>query len=229
MNVEGAVARAMKDYSMLADGDRVWIGASGGKDSLALSWLLSRRRDWAKPSFALGALRVLMSGAPGEAPRIRPAESGPLAELYSSWGIELHECVIPRLEGNALNCYSCASKRREALLSYALKRGYNVIALGHHLDDILTTALMNVVTHGKRFLMEPRRDYGKFGVRLVRPLAYVPEESIRRLVERSAWPVASCSCGRGQDGDRAEFRQRLEVLSGSRLDAKLKILRALSA
>jgi tRNA(Ile)-lysidine synthase TilS/MesJ len=292
MNVEKALLKAIHDYSLIKPGDRILIGASGGKDSLALSFLLSRLVANRRLSVELGALKVIISPhcaeglQPAEgfasAEGLRPpedlrsaedlldAEDGSpitarrnsdelpavpevldrqrlhqqqrqhqqhqqqfqqphhqLAALYSQWGIPLKYSGIRAPDGSALGCYRCSSLRRQALASYALEEGYTSIALGHHLDDILTTALMNMVAHGSAAVMKPRRHYEKLGLLLIRPLAYVPEESLRRLAACKGWQSVTCSCPFGLDGDRAEFRRRLDILCGNSLSAKLKLLRAL--
>lgn len=86
---------------------------------------------------------------------------------------------------------------------------------------------MNLVTHGSGPAMNPCRNYDKLGLLLIRPLAYVPEESIRRLAASQGWDSITCTCPAGTVGDRAEFRRRLEVLCGGKLSAKLKLLKGL--
>ena len=268
MNIEKAMAKAVHDYSMIQDGDKILIGASGGKDSLALSWLLSRMAARGRPAFTLGALKVVIapdvteglykpqmdaltigsSGGSGDGvdectgnSLEANSESNPpdrLARLYTDWGIPLmYYGIRARMDTVAApnnppeelitGCYRCSSLRREALANYAKNEGYGAIALGHHLDDLLTTALMNLVIHGGGAAMKPSRAYDKLGLCLIRPLAYVPEESIRRLAAKMGWDSLTCTCPSGTAGDRAEFRRRLEVLCGGRLEAKLKLLKGL--
>jgi tRNA 2-thiocytidine biosynthesis protein TtcA len=265
MNIEKAMARAIRDHSMIQEGDSILIGASGGKDSLALSWLLARlaarmsarmsarMATSGRPALRLGALKVVIG--PEVVAGLHETPEDKLTLLYKTWGIPLRFFGIRvRIESGALpsalqagppvgcqagcqseldpgevvsGCYRCSSLRREALASYARQEGYSSIALGHHLDDILTTALMNLVTHGSGSAMKPCRSYDKLGLLLIRPLAYVPEESIIRLAARMGWDSLSCTCPAGTTGDRAEFRHRLEVLCGSSLAAKLKLLKGL--
>jgi len=75
--------------------------------------------------------------------------------------------------------------------------------------------------------MKPCRHFDRLGLLLIRPLAYVPEESIRRLAASNGWENITCTCPAGTDGARAEFRRRLEVLCGNKLSAKLRLLRGL--
>lgn len=227
---------------MIRPGDRVLIGASGGKDSMLLSYLLARRRDALARRSADGdgmpsgdgsgplellALRAVYgdSGPPGA----RAPADARLAALYASWGIPLLDYSIASPPPAELGCYRCASLRRAALMSFAGSEGFNVIALGHHLDDILTTALMNLVRRGTTEGMEPVRDYPDFGVRLVRPLCQTPEESIRRFAAERGWLSVSCSCPAGAHGERAEFGRRLDALCPAGLAEKRRLFDGLVA
>lgn len=227
---------------MIRPGDRVLIGASGGKDSMLLSYLLARRRDDLARRVAAGgeapagegsaplkllALRVVYGEAGRPGPRA-PTDDR-LAGLYESWGIPLIEYALDSPAPAELGCYRCASLRRAALMSYASSEGFNVVALGHHLDDILTTALMNLVRRGMIEGMEPVRAYPGFGVKLVRPLCYIPEESIRRLAAERGWLSVSCSCPAGADGERAEYKRRLEALCPGGLAEKRRLFEGLIA
>ena len=155
-----------------------------------------------------------------------------LERLYAEWGVPYEVIDVPvvgRLKpGKEMNCYWCATQRRTELMHHALEQGYNKIALGHHLDDILTTLLMNMVNKGELSTMVPKLKYRKFPVTVIRPLALVPEESIRRFALASGWLSVTCSCAYGADGERKEFQRRLETVTGGSLDAKLRMFHSLS-
>lgn len=227
--IEKAIAKAIYDYHLIEEGDRILIGASGGKDSTTLSWALARRLRWEGPRFTLQALRIRTDVPGGAMPK--EAEQA-LKWLYAEWGVPLETVDVPvigRLKpGKEMNCYWCATQRRTELMRYALAHGYNKIALGHHLDDILTTLLMNMVKKGELSTMIPKLAYRKFPVTVIRPLALVPEESIRRFAAFQGWLNVTCSCSYGAEGERKEFQRRLEVLTGGELDAKLRMFYSLS-
>jgi tRNA 2-thiocytidine biosynthesis protein TtcA len=204
---------------MLAPGSSVLIGLSGGKDSLALAWLLSRARGSLFPG-----LRLLAARAAPEPDTLEGRVEACLSSKLAEWGIPSIKLGMPH-DATKRGCKACADARRRALMRLALAEGFEAIALGHHLDDILATYLMNLCEHGRAEPMLPARRYGGFGVRLIRPLAYVPEESIRRLAAKEGWTVASCSCPRADSGTRARYRERLEALSGGSLAVKRKMLR----
>jgi len=227
--IEKAIAKAIYDYQLIEEGDRILIGASGGKDSTTLSWALARRLQWEGPRFELKALRIRTDVPGGGMPK--DAERA-LEDLYQEWGIPLETVDVPvigRLKpGKEMNCYWCATQRRTELMHHALAQGYNKIALGHHLDDILTTLLMNMVNKGELSTMVPKLTYRKFPVTVIRPLALVPEESIRRFAASQGWLNVTCSCSFGADGERKEFQRRLDILTGGKLDAKLRMFHSLS-
>ncbi|MFQ3621510.1 MAG: tRNA 2-thiocytidine biosynthesis TtcA family protein [Spirochaetales bacterium] len=226
--IEKAIAKAIHDYHLIEKGDRILIGASGGKDSTTLSWALARRKRWGTPPFELKALRI-RTDVPGGGMPLEAEKA--LEALYTEWDLPLETRDVPvigRLKpGKQMNCYWCATQRRTELMHYALEHGYNKIALGHHLDDILTTFLMNMVNKGELSTMVPLLKYKKFPVTVIRPLALVPEESIRRFAAAQGWLSVTCSCSYGAEGERKEFQRRLDILTSSDLDAKLRMFYAL--
>lgn len=228
-HIEKLVAKAVLDYSLLAEGDRVLLGASGGKDSTVLAWALSRRRRWNAPRFELEALRIV-GDVPGGG---MDAESAArLAVLYAEWGIPYRTLEVPivgRLkDGERMNCWWCATQRRTELIRCALENGFNKIALGHHLDDILATLLMNMAKKGEFATMPPRLQYGKYPLEVIRPLALVEEESIRGFARERGWLAVTCSCAFGADRERSEFRRRLETLCGGTEEGKRNLFRSMS-
>ncbi|MCX7656603.1 MAG: tRNA 2-thiocytidine biosynthesis TtcA family protein [Treponemataceae bacterium] len=228
-HIEKLIAKAILDYQMIQGGDRILIGASGGKDSTTLAWSLSRRRKWQRPPFEVAALRVATDVPGGQL----PAEAVRYIEnLYEEWGIPLVTVEIPVMAlvkpGQTMNCYWCSTLRRTELLKYALGYGFNKIALGHHLDDILTTLLMNMTKKGELGTMPPRLHYEKYPIEIIRPLALVTEEQIRSFATEMGWAKYTCSCAWGGDKERKDYQRRLEVLTGGNREAKYLMLRSLS-
>jgi len=217
MNIVRDFIKAIYDFSLIDPGDRILLGISGGKDSLTMGYLFSQLHGRERSRFEVGAVHV------NQGPPLDPE----ILKYFETWGIPLENLDPPAPNREIGGCYHCASERRRVLMNRALDRGYTKIALGHHLDDILTTFLMNLLIHGEAQPMAVRRDYRAFGLTLIRPLAYVPEESIRRFVERQGWKATTCSCSRGNDGNRRDFRERLENLTLGSLETKRRMLRAL--
>lgn len=228
-HIEKLVAKAIHDYAMLAPGDRVLLGASGGKDSTALAWALSRRRRWEAPRFELAALRIV-GDVPGGG--MTESQAAALASRYAEWGIPYQTIEVPivgRLkDGEKMSCYWCATQRRTELIRWALDKGFNKIALGHHLDDILATLLMNMAKKGEIATMPPRLKYEKYPLEVIRPLALVEEESIRGFARDQGWLASTCTCAFGADGERKEYQRRLNALCGGSAEGKRNLYRSMS-
>lgn len=233
-HIEKLVAKAIHDYHLIEEGDRILVGASGGKDSTVLSWALGRRRRWKAPSFKLEALRVA-GDVPGA--MMNDESAAAIAALYKEWDIPLHVLEVPIIgrlkKGKKMSCYWCSTQRRTELIKYAMEHGFNKIALGHHLDDILTTLLMNMTKKAELATMPPRVKYDKYPLEVLRPLALVMEESIRSFAQDQGWLQITCSCDYGADGERKEYQRRLDLLTaaqgGGTEEAKRNLFRSLSA
>ena len=227
--IEKLIAKAVQDYDLLAEGDRILLGASGGKDSTVLAWALSRRRRWEAPRFTVEAVRIV-GDVPGGGMGADAASR--LADLYAEWGIPYRTLEVPivgRLkDGEKMSCYWCSTQRRTELIHLALEEGFNKLALGHHLDDILATLLMNMTKKGEIATMPPRLRYDKYPLEVIRPLALVEEESIRGFAREMGWLAVTCSCAYGADGERAEYRRRLEELTGGMEEGKRNLFRSMS-
>ncbi|QQO07423.1 tRNA 2-thiocytidine biosynthesis TtcA family protein [Breznakiella homolactica] len=227
--VEKLIAKAIHDYSLINESDRILIGASGGKDSAVLAWALSRRRKWNAGNFELRGVHI-SGDVPGGGVHGPALEA--LVSLYKTLDIPLEIVSIPiigRLKpGKSMNCYWCATQRRGELISYTLSKGFNKIALGHHLDDILTTLLMNMVKKGETATMVPRMKYRKYPVEIIRPLALVQEESIRSFAGSMGWTAHTCTCDYGADRERKEFQRRMHCLCGNTEEGKRNLFRAMT-
>lgn len=228
-HIEKLIAKAVQDYGMLAEGDRILLGASGGKDSTTLAWALSRRRRWESPRFELEAVRIV-GDVPGGG--MDAAAAARLAEMYAEWDIPFRTLEVPivgRLKaGEKMSCYWCSTQRRTELIRLALAEGFNKLALGHHLDDILATLLMNMTKKGEIATMPPRLRYEKYPLEVIRPLALVEEESIRGFAREMGWLATTCTCSFGADGERKEYQCRLVTLTGGKEEGKRNLFRSMS-
>lgn len=230
-----AADKALSEYSMLNDGDSVLIGASGGKDSTALAeYLSSLRIRRSAPRFRLEALhvrtefesRALSAGRPVDGdlfPRI--------AGLFSSWNIPLHVVdvsVLGRLKpGRKMSCWWCSTQRRTELNHFALAGGFNKIALGHHLDDILETFLMNALGKAELSTMPPVLRYQKYPVTVIRPLCFCDTGMIVRHTMSRGYSSFVCTCAYQDNSYRKEARARLEALTDGSYRNKLSLFDAL--
>ncbi len=201
--------RAILDYELIGDGDRVMVGLSGGKDSWALLQILDVLRQRAPIHFTLVAVTV-DSG-------YKEFQHGLIADACAARGWEhriehtqIGEVMDDLLESSATPCSLCARLRRGVLYRIAGEVGATKIALGHHLDDFVETLLLNLFFAGALKAMPARlvSDDGRHVV--IRPLVYVTEADTRQYAKEQALPVVGCCCP--SCGDLSLQRQRVKRL-----------------
>ena len=149
--------RGINAFSMIKDGDTVLISASGGKDSLALSLALSIRRKWLPIDYKLKALMINWIEHP-----IEEDYRDKLKEYYSALDIDFEivdENQFPSSFKGNFNCYLCSRNRRRILFDYASKNDIKLIAMGHHLDDLVETSLMNLCFRADFSTMKPVQEF----------------------------------------------------------------------
>jgi tRNA 2-thiocytidine biosynthesis protein TtcA len=129
------------ERKLINEGDRILIAASGGKDSTVLAWALASIRPALKINYELAALHISSDFSDD-------CKKSLLPECLAGWDIPFTDIFVPvigRLKpGEKMNCYWCSTQRRTELIKYAVENGFNIIALGHHLDDIIETFFMNM-------------------------------------------------------------------------------------
>ncbi|MBR6155221.1 MAG: tRNA 2-thiocytidine biosynthesis protein TtcA [Treponema sp.] len=218
------IDKAVYDYKLIEKGDRILIGASGGKDSTALVEYFANRLKRKTDDFSFTAIHIEtdFEGCT-MSPRLR--------EQFKTWNVEAVNYFVDvqnRIkEGHKMNCYWCSTQRRNELISYALKNGYNKIALGHHLDDILETLLMNMLFKAKLFTMPPRLDYKKYPLTIIRPLCYADVETIKEHASQAGYISTTCTCMYQDNSGRKDARARLQALTNGDRRAKEKLFESL--
>ena len=149
------------------------------------------------------------------------------------WGIPFADLSVPIIgrlkEGRKMNCYWCSTQRRTELIKYAMENGFNKIALGHHLDDIIETFFMNMTGKGIFLCMPIRLSYRKYPITLIRPLAYLEEREIISCAEEQGILKAACTCPYGINSGRREMRERIAAFTNNKGAVKRRILSALSS
>ena len=216
-NLLRKVNRAINEFSLIRDGDRVCVALSGGKDSLSLLHLLIEHARFFPVRFEIGAAFVRSDAD------IHAAETEAfLSDICRERGIPfavLPVTVTLDREGNtcAPTCFWCSWNRRETLFRHCVDRGYTRLALGHHSDDVAETTLMNLFYHGTLETMIPSRSFydGKFD--LIRPLFYVREKDTAMLARMAGFATHTCTCA---IGDESKRRVMKETVREMKKDAK---------
>ncbi len=203
--------RCIEDYAMIAPGDRIAVGVSGGKDSLTLLAVMARLREFYPLPFELEALTVDM-GVPG-------MDFSPVADWCASIGVpytrietEISHIIFDlRREKNP--CALCAKMRRGALHDAMAERGLNKIALGHHFDDAVETFFLSLFYEGRLSCFQPVTYLDRTGITQIRPLLYCGEGAIRSAAARSGLPVVHNPCPANGYTRRQEVKELVAELS----------------
>jgi tRNA 2-thiocytidine biosynthesis protein TtcA len=203
------VTKAITDFGLIEDGDRVMVGLSGGKDSWALLNILDKLRQRAPIAFSLVAVNV-DSGYKDYKHDVIARTCEARGWEYRIEHTSIGEVMDDLLEANATPCSLCARMRRGVLYRIAAEVGATKIALGHHLDDFIETLLLNLFFAGALKAMPARlvSDNGEHVV--IRPLAYVGEDEARLYCKEVGLPIIGCCCP--ACGDLSLQRQRVKRL-----------------
>jgi len=221
----GTVRRAVDDYNMIADGDRVAVGVSGGKDSMLLLLALDHLRGFYPRRFELEAVTVELG--------FEGMDFTPVRELCDSLGVpytcvrtDIKEIVFDvRQEKNP--CSLCAKMRRGAINDVLRQRGISKLALGHHFDDAVETFMMSLLFEGRLSCFDPVTYLDRSGVTQIRPLIYAGEKRIASLAEQLDIPVVENPCPMDRSSKRWEIKQMLAAMSEQYPDMKSKIFGAM--
>ena len=209
--------KACADYRLIADGDHILIGLSGGKDSLLLTELLGRRARIHVPSFKVSALHVRVKERDYHTDlsylEAFCAEAGvPLLVRDVEIG-EVPESKIENRKSKIENpCFLCSWYRRKTLFNVAQEIGCNKIAFGHHRDDIAETLLMNLIYQGTFATMPPILQLDKMPLQLIRPLCLIDEADIIRYAEMRGYEKQTKLCPFEHVNSREKVKELLSQI-----------------
>lgn len=221
----GIVRRAVDDYGMIAEGDKIAVGVSGGKDSMLLLAALSHLKRYYPKPFELQAITIEL-GFDG-------MDFAPVAELcreldvpYTCLKTDIKEVVFDvRQEDNP--CSLCAKMRRGALNDTLKSLGMNKLALGHHFDDAVETFMMSLLFEGRLSCFRPVTFLDRSGVTQIRPLIYAGEQKISNVAEALGLPIVENPCPQDKASKRYEIKKLLAELGADYPDMKSKVFGAM--
>ena len=211
-SVRKLVSKALNDFNMIEEGDRIMVACSGGKDSSILLLTLEEIRKKSPLNFSLHPV-MLDQKQPGfDAVEFMHfmRKNGLKVELLEEDTYSIAKEKTP--EGKAF-CGICSRLRRGILYTHAKKQNYTKIALGHHRDDMNQTLMMNIFFSGKISGMPPKLKSDDGENILIRPLAYCAEKDLIELANEYAFPVVPCNlCGTQENLQRQEMKSLLNQL-----------------
>lgn len=221
-----AIGKAIHKYDMLAAGDRIAVGISGGQDSLTLMRMLQIRRGWSPVPYELFGIYIdpgFEGGFGDELKAYCDAAGYFLHVEKSDFGLQGHG---PENRENP--CFLCARLRRKRLFEIAAQLGCSKLALGHNKDDIIETLFLNIFYAGEISTMLPCQPLFANRFSVIRPLAFADEGLIRKFAREQQLPELVNPCPSAGRSKRQEVKQMLHNLYRSNAKIKGNIFRALS-
>lgn len=218
--VEQRFNKGVVKYRLIEDGDKILVGLSGGKDSLALLELLARRSRILKPRFTLVALHVSMRNIPY---RSDLAYLKNYAESFGVPFIHYETSFDPSTDRRKSPCFLCSWNRRKVLFTLAKEQGCNKIALGHHMDDILETLLMNITFQGAFGAIPPKLAMRKFNMTIIRPMCLVHETDLIDMAHVRCFHKQIKKCPYEGQSNRSDMKEVLKSLEKLNPEARYSL------
>jgi len=218
---------AVGDFSLIEEGDHILVAVSGGKDSLTLLEVLALLGRRSPVRFRLTAVTI-DHGRPDVSWEWLERHCREHGYAHHVEAVPIDEVVRTKLQGGSIPCSLCSRLRRGVLYSLAARLGCSKVALGHHLDDLIETLLLNLFFAGQLRTMPPRlcSDDGRNVV--IRPLCYVPESWICDYVEQRGFRVSSCErTGCEPDSQRQRMKRLVADLALAHPQLRYQALRAM--
>ena len=219
------VRRAVDDYDMIQDGDRIAVGVSAGKDSLTLLCALAELRRFYPKRFELIAITVDMG--------FEEADFSEISELCKRLDVPYHiisteiSKIIFDVRKEKNPCSLCAKMRRGALYGGARDLGCTSVALGHHFDDVVETFMLNLFYEGRIGCFQPVTYLSNTGITMIRPMIYMPEKDVRYFASKAELPVSKVKCPADGNTEREEMKKLLASLERENKGLRYRIFGAI--
>ncbi|MBS1412579.1 MAG: tRNA 2-thiocytidine biosynthesis protein TtcA [Christensenellaceae bacterium] len=222
----GCLRRADEDFKLIEDGDKIAVGISGGKDSLAMLYALQLYRRFSKKAFELHGITVSLGMQPFDTRGVK-AFCEELSVPYTVIETQIGRIVFDeRQEKNP--CALCANMRRGALNNGAMAAGCNKTALGHHSGDVVGTFLLSLLYESRLNTFSPKTYLSRSGLTVIRPLIYAEEANLRHAAQGLELPVVASPCPACGQTKRAQMETLLKSLNQYAPGAKGRIMQAIS-
>lgn len=222
--IQNKLKKAMNDYRLINDDDHILIGLSGGKDSLALVELLGERMKIFVPRFKVTAAHISVDNISYQ------SDLEYLKGHCDKFGIPFvhHTTHFDETQDPGKStCFLCSWHRRKALFAVAEKLGCNKIALGHHLDDITETLLMNLIYQGAFATMPPKLEMNKFNMTIIRPLSLITEKEMKEMERIREYHKQIKNCPHEKDSSRRDAKNLITELEKWNPDVRNSLLAAM--
>lgn len=219
------VRRAVDDYNMIEDGDRIAVGVSGGKDSLTLLAVMVALKRFYPKKFEVVGITVDMG--------FEGSDFSPLEEYCRTLGVEYRVVkteiakIIFDVRKESNPCSLCAKMRRGSLHAAAQEAGCNKVALGHHYDDAVETFMMNLFFEGRLGCFSPVTYLSNRQIKLIRPMIYAQEKDVQYFTRRQALPVIASLCPEDHATERENMKKLLAELERGNKGVKHRIFNAM--
>ncbi len=224
----GLTRRAIDDYKMIKEGDKIAVGVSGGKDSICLLAVLNAYKKFAPYKFDIIAININLGFEQTKAEEVQA-----LKDFCKQQDIPLiiHDTDIAKIifedRKEKSPCSLCSKMRRGALNTVAIQHGCNKIALGHNADDILETMLMCLMNEGRFSTFSPVSFMDRTNMTLIRPFIYIEEKYLAALCKKYNFPIVHNPCPKDKNSNRSETKQLVEQLNNKKLGTKQIMLGAI--